>query len=139
MSSRHPRVRSLPPILFRGLTSFRDLEARIADLPEELQRGDASEVFVEAYLWLTTVWQVADLWVVGQVPLDVRQALNLPADAKGIDGVFRTRSDVLVPYQVKHRIRPLASRVWTAASCPDPKGRRAVSFRSRSALPRLHD
>ena len=70
----------------------------------KVERGDAFELFVEAYLRLTTVWQVEVLWVVGQVPLDVRQALNLPADAKGIDGVFKTRSGLLVPYQVKHRI-----------------------------------
>ena len=105
MGSRHPRARSLPRSLFHSLASFRDLEARIASLPEELQRGDAFEVFVEAYLWLTTVWQVDDLWLVGQVPLEVRRGLNLPSDAKGIDGVFRTRSGTLVPYQVKHRLR----------------------------------
>ena len=65
MGSRHPRARSLPRSFFHSLASFRDLEARIADLPEELQRGDAFEVFVEAYLWLTTVWQVNALWLVG--------------------------------------------------------------------------
>ena len=37
-------------------------------------------------------------------PLDVRRALNLPADAKGIDGVFRTKGGRHVPYQVKFRI-----------------------------------
>ena len=50
------------------------------------------------------VFQSADLWLVGQVPLDVRRALNLPADAKGIDGVFRTKVGQDVPYQVKFRI-----------------------------------
>jgi predicted helicase len=29
--------------------------------------------------------------------------MNLPNDAKGIDGIFRTRTGVLVPYQVKFR------------------------------------
>ena len=52
MSSQHPRRRTLPEELFRGLASFQELEGRIAHLPEELQRGDALEVFVEAYLWL---------------------------------------------------------------------------------------
>ena len=32
----------------------------------------------------------------GQVPLDIRKTLNLPKDAKGIDGVIRTRTDELV-------------------------------------------
>ncbi len=104
MSSKHPRVRSLPAHLFRDVSHFTELEARIASLPTELTRGDAFEVFIEAFLATTPVWQVADLWLVGQVPLDVRRSLNLPADAKGIDGVFRTRGGALVPYQVKFRI-----------------------------------
>jgi hypothetical protein len=36
--------------LFAGLTSFAPLETRIAALPEEKARGDAFEVFAEAYL-----------------------------------------------------------------------------------------
>ncbi len=104
MFCRHPRLPTLPQGLFDGLASFRDLEARIAPLPEELQRGDALEVFVEAYLQTHPLFQVADLWLVGQIPAEVRKALNLPKDAKGIDGVFRTRCGSLVPYQVKFRI-----------------------------------
>jgi predicted helicase len=37
------------------------------------------------------------------MPLHIRQQLNLPNDTKGIDGVFRTRTGVFVPYQVKFR------------------------------------
>lgn len=40
MSSQHPRRRTIPDDLFRGLASFRELEGRIARLPEELERGD---------------------------------------------------------------------------------------------------
>ena len=36
--------------LFSGLTSFAELEKRIVDLPTRQQRGDAFEVFAEAYL-----------------------------------------------------------------------------------------
>ena len=74
MSSQHPRQHTLPDGLFRGLSSFQELEARIARLPEPLERGDALEIFVEAYLWLTNIWQVRDLWLVGQIPLAVRQS-----------------------------------------------------------------
>ena len=105
MPSRHPRAAALIAAgLYRDLSSFRELEARIAALPEELVRGDAFEIFVEGYLRTMPVFQCADLWLVGQVPLDVRRALNLPADAKGIDGVFRTKGGRHVPYQVKSRI-----------------------------------
>jgi predicted helicase len=104
MSSQHPRQHTLPDGLFRGLSSFRELEDKIARLSEELERGDALEIFVEAYLWLTNICQVQDLWLVGQIPLAVRTTLNLPSDHKGVDGAFRTRTGTLVPYQVKHRI-----------------------------------
>ena len=105
MPSRHPRAATLIAAgLYRGLSSFRELEARIAALPEEVARGDAFEIFVEGYFWTMRVFQSVDLWLVGQVPLDVRRTLNLPADAKGIDGVFRTKAGQDVPYQVKFRI-----------------------------------
>jgi predicted helicase len=47
--------------------------------------------------------QAEAVWLVGQVPQEIRQQLNLPKDAKGIDGVFQTRTGILVPYQVKFR------------------------------------
>ena len=65
--------------------------------------GDAFEIFVEGYLATHQKLQADTLWLVGQLPLEVRQQLNLPNDAKGIDGVFRTRTGTLVPYQVKFR------------------------------------
>jgi superfamily II DNA or RNA helicase len=101
---QHPRLSALPLDLFQVVTSFQEMEGRIAALPEELDRGDALEVFVEAYLQTHPLFQVKDLWLVGQVPAEVRRLLNLPRDQKGIDGVFRTRSGELVPYQVKFRI-----------------------------------
>ena len=109
MSARHRRAAAFVARgLYRELRSFQELETRIAALPEELDRGDAFEVFIEAYLSTTPVFQVAELWPVGQVPLDVRRTLNLPADAKGIDGVLRTKTGLDVPYQAKFRIgRPL--------------------------------
>lgn len=100
----HPRLTTLPKGLFSDLGSFRELESRIGLLGEELQRGDAFEVFVEAYLQTHPLFQVKDLWLVGQVPREVRKSLNLPSGQKSIDGVFRTRSGELVPYQVKFRI-----------------------------------
>jgi hypothetical protein len=36
--------------LFRNLTGFKELESRISALPTKQERGDAFEVFAEAYL-----------------------------------------------------------------------------------------
>jgi predicted helicase len=91
--------------LYDDLTSFAELERRISSLGAENTKivGDALEVFVEGYLATHQKLQADVVWLVGQVPLEIRRQLNLPRDAKGIDGVFRTRTGTLVPYQVKFR------------------------------------
>ncbi len=45
--------------LFSELTSFAELEQRISDLPTPQERGDAFEVFAEAYLTTQKVNQRA--------------------------------------------------------------------------------
>jgi predicted helicase len=91
--------------LYDNLRSFAELEQRISALGDENTKvvGDAFEVFVEGYLARHQKLQAEAVWPVGRVPLGIRQQLNLPNDAKGIDGVFRTRTGVPVPYQVKFR------------------------------------
>jgi predicted helicase len=91
--------------LYDNVDSFAELEQRISALGDEHTKavGDAFEVFVEGYLATHQKLQAETVWLVGQVPQDIRQQLNLPKDAKGIDGVFQTRTGVLVPYQVKFR------------------------------------
>ena len=91
--------------LYDNLHSFAELERRISALGDENSKvvGDAFEVFVEGYLATHQKLQAESVWLVGQVPQGIRQQMNLPNDAKGIDGIFRTRTGVLVPYQVKFR------------------------------------
>lgn len=91
--------------LYDNLHSFADLERRISALGDQNTKavGDAFEVFVEGYLATNQKMQAEAVWLVGQVPQDIRQQLNLPNDAKGIDGIFRSRTGALVPYQVKFR------------------------------------
>ena len=89
--------------LFNTLDNFSELERRIAELPTEQQRGEAFEVFVEAYLANDNVAQAEAVWVVGKVPPVIRRQLNLPAKDYGYDGVYQTRLGELVPYQAKFR------------------------------------
>ena len=106
MSSKHAYAGHLiRQGLYDDLRSFAELEKRISALGDENTKlvGDAFEVFVEGYLATHQKLQANEVWLVGQVPLDIRQQLNLPNDAKGIDGIFRTRAGTLVPYQVKFR------------------------------------
>src|ERR1700731_5014983 len=106
MSSKHSHAAQLIKRgLYDDVQSFSELEQRISALGAENTKivGDAFEVFVEGYLATHQKLQADTVWLVGQLPLEVRQQLNLPNDAKGIDGVFRTRTGSLVPYQVKFR------------------------------------
>src|SRR3990172_8632804 len=89
--------------LFKGLSAFSELERRIEQLPTEQERGDAFEVFIEAYLNTDEVAQADEVWVVGKVPAEVRRKLNLPPSDYGYDGVYRTRLGELIPYQAKFR------------------------------------
>jgi superfamily II DNA or RNA helicase/predicted transport protein len=93
--------------LYDNLSSFAELEQRISALGDENTKavGDAFEVFVEGYLATHQKLQADEVWLVGQIPQDIRKQLNLPNDTKGIDGIFRTRTGTLVPYQVKFRSR----------------------------------
>jgi hypothetical protein len=86
-------------------THFTELEQRISALGDENTKivGDAFEMFVEGYLATHQKMQAETVWLVGQIPLDIRLKLDLPNDAKGVDGVFGTRTGTLVPYQVKFR------------------------------------
>ena len=75
MPSKHPLISTLPPGFFSGLQRFRELEERIAALSNgSLQRGDALEIFVEAYLQTHPIFQVDELWLVNQIPLPIRQS-----------------------------------------------------------------
>jgi hypothetical protein len=85
--------------VFDDLDSFRTFEDRVLALGDENSKlvGDALEVFVEAYLATQPIAQCERNWLVGQIPLQIRRDLVLPDDAKGIDGVYRTKHDSYVP------------------------------------------
>jgi hypothetical protein len=57
--------------LFEDLHRFAELEARIAALPTERDRGDAFEVFAEAYLATQKIVGAEEVWPADQVPIAV--------------------------------------------------------------------
>ena len=89
--------------LFAGLTAFAELESRIASLPEEKARGDAFEVFAEAYLATQRKHDAAQIWPHGSVPLDTLKNLGLTESDQGVDGVLQTLLGEFDAYQVKFR------------------------------------
>ena len=104
MASKH---KSAPWFLkqgfFEGIKSFKEFEARTGKLADTVEMGDALEILVEAYLHLDKVLNAKAVWVVGSIPLNIRKALNLPNDSKGIDGVYEDQAGNYIPYQVKYR------------------------------------
>lgn len=89
--------------LFERLETFRDLEARIAALPTQQDRGAAFEVFAEAYLATQKLVGAEEVWPADQVPIAVLRACCLPVQDMGADGVFKTRGGQYNAYQSKFR------------------------------------
>lgn len=106
MASKHSQAPYLiSQGIFDSIKTFKEFEIKVSALFETNTKaqGDAFEIFVEAYLLTQPITQCAETWLVGSIPVEVREELNLPNDSKGIDGVFKSTNDVLVPYQVKFR------------------------------------
>src|ERR1039458_249908 len=89
--------------LFAGLKSFDELETRIAALQDERARGDAFEVFAEAYLSTQRRHDLPQVWPLAAVPTDVLRKLALPLNDCGVDGVAQTVLGGFDVYQVKFR------------------------------------
>ena len=104
MASKHKSAQwSLKQGFFEGIKSFKEFEARAGKLANTVEMGDALEILVEALLHLDKVLNAKDVWVVGSIPSNIRKALNLPNDSKGIDGVYEDQAGNYIPYQVKYR------------------------------------
>jgi len=115
-SPTHPKTRSyFQRGLFDGLTSFRELEGRISGLATKGERGDAFEVFAEAYLATVAVEKAKHVWPGASVPHSLHKRLALTIGDKGVDGIFETQLGEYHAYQAKFRTgRP--SLTWNELS-----------------------
>lgn len=89
--------------LFVGVATFAELETRVAALPDEQSRGDAFEVFAEAYLATQRKHDAENVWPLNGVPTQILQTLGLATKDYGVDGVFKTLLGHFNAYQVKFR------------------------------------
>ncbi len=89
--------------LYSGLSSFEELEKRIAAFDDDKRKGDSFEVFAEAYLATQRKHDAAKVWPQAAVPLEVLQKLGLSEQDYGVDGVFQTLLGNYNAYQVKFR------------------------------------
>ena len=103
-TARHPKATFfVQRHLFSGVTSFAELESKIAALPDEQSRGAAFEVFAEAYLATQRKYDAAQVWPHGSVPLDILKNLGLTQQDQGVDGVLQTLLGQFNAYQIKFR------------------------------------
>jgi hypothetical protein len=84
--------------IFDDLRSFEEFEARVNGIPEEKDRGDVFEIFIEGYFATQIITQCVKHWVVGDIPLSLRERYKLPSDPTGIDGIYETHDGSQVAY-----------------------------------------
>jgi predicted helicase len=126
--------------LFCELDGFADLEGRIAELPMD-ERGDAFEVFAEAYLATQKLVEAEAVWPADQVPIAVLEACSLPVKDLGADGVYKTWAGQYNAYQSKFRTgRPALTwqELSTFMGLTDQVGGR-VLFTNCDDLPAVMD
>lgn len=104
VSPRHPYSKRF---FNQGLTAnsrnFQELEAKIASLPTEQERGAAFEVFTEAWLATQRIPQAREVWPGTSPPPSIQESLRLPLKDMGVDGIVETATDELFCYQAKFR------------------------------------
>jgi superfamily II DNA or RNA helicase len=138
--AQHPKAASfVRQNLFAGLKTFAEFEARIEKLSDEQSRGDAFEVFAEAYLATQRKHDATNVWPLTAVPSQVLQKLGLAARDYGIDGVFETLLGQYNAYQVKFRTKRPAL-TWRELStfmglADSPEIRSRVLFTNCDDLP----
>jgi predicted helicase len=141
MTARHPASRSfLISGLFDGLSSFAEVEARISSLPNNKERGNAFEVFAEAYLATQKINEAHEVWPFESIPLEQRKLLALDTGTDmGVDGTYQTHDGELRAYQVKFRSnRPALTwdELSTFMGLTD-QVRQRVLFTNCETLPKL--
>lgn len=141
MTARHSSYRrSLELGLFDGINSFADVEARISALESNKERGDAFEVFAEAYFATQKINEAREVWPFESIPLEQRKLLALDTGTDmGVDGTYITHTGELRAYQVKFRSRRPAltwDELSTFMGLTDQVSQR-VLFTNCESLPKL--
>jgi superfamily II DNA or RNA helicase len=90
--------------LIENIQTWDKLERRIADLPTEIQRGNAFEEFCHAFFLLDPVFQFKEVYRQNKIPHSIRERLGYPGIQDiGIDGVGIIDDGKIFAYQAKFR------------------------------------
>ena len=107
---QHPYLKKVKQReLFKGIRTFKEIENQIVEHSNlQKDRGDAFEVFAEAFLKLGLNAPYKSVFPENVISADHFKSLRLKArskNVKGIDGVLETHSGELHTYQVKFRTK----------------------------------
>jgi hypothetical protein len=69
-------------------------------------RGDVFETALEGYLATQVIARSPKPWVVGSIPIELRERYGLRNRGTGIDGIYEAHDGSHVAYQIKCRQRP---------------------------------
>lgn len=90
--------------LLEDVSTWSELEAKIASLPSEQERGEAFEQFCKAFFLLAPVFQYKEVYRHREIPPSLLERLGYPGRQDiGIDGLGVTVDGKLFAYQAKFR------------------------------------
>lgn len=104
----NPSHKKTKAILYSGIFDkvkcFSELECRISKLQTNKDKGDAFEVFAEAYLATQKTTQAKNVWPFEAAPISILEkfSLNTKRDM-GVDGIVEKHQQKYSAYQVKFR------------------------------------
>jgi predicted helicase len=83
--------------LIRNISSWWELEAKIAALPTKLEKGEVFEEFCKAFLFLDPVFQFEKVYRNNEIPQSLRKQLGYSGVKDiGIDGIAITTDKKMV-------------------------------------------
>lgn len=103
--------------LFEGTNSWPEFTAAASPLSEK-EKGDAFELLVAAFLRTNPTYRslLESVWLLAEVPDEVRRKLNLPGPDEGIDLVAQTFNGEFWAVQAKYRSDASGSLTHTELS-----------------------
>lgn len=115
MKPKHPRARRyFKSGIYDGLTSFSELKQRIKNRPKP-ERGDAFEVFAEAYFATQKICQAREIWPSKAYTPELIAQFNLGRrPTVGNDGLYKTGTGEWYAYEAKFRSQEHLT--WTKIS-----------------------
>ena len=89
---KHTKAQSfLRQKLLHGISCFGELESRISALETAQERGEAFEVFAEAYLATQHIVQAEEIWPFESIPQPIKERFSLDTEVDtGVDGMFKS-------------------------------------------------